>query len=149
MGRRIPIIKVNKMKTLQKIACLGALVGALLSCEKTEQKEWEEKVPTHSVNYYRAGQESQTDFTYREGYDVKFADGTVGIRKFELPLHTQSGHVKMYGHEGSDDYEIFRRKSSSIQDEAEILQNAAKTGHAVKVYGTKNADGTIEIKKIE
>lgn len=136
-----------KMKTLQKIACLGALVGALLSCGKTEQ-EWEEKVPTHSVNYYKAGQESQTDFTYREGYEVKFADGTIGIRKFEVPMHTRSEHVKMYGHEGSDDYEIFRRKSSSIQDEAEMLQNAAKKGTAVKVYGTKNA-GQIEIKKIE
>jgi len=138
------------MKTLQKITCLGALIGTLISCGKAEQKEWEEKVPTHSVNYYRAGQESQTDFTYREGYEVKFVDGTVGARNFELPLHSKSEHMKMYGNEGGDDYEIFRRKgTSSIEDEADLLKAAAKTGHAVKVYGTKNADGTIEIKKIE
>ena len=138
------------MKTLQNIICLGALTGALLGCGKTEQ-EWQEKVPTHSINYYKAGQESQTDFVYREGYQVRFADGTIGVRKFELPLHSQSEHVKMYGYETpTDDYVIFRRKgTSSIEDEADLLKAAAKTGHAVKVYGTKNANGTIEIKKIE
>lgn len=138
------------MKTITKIGCIGALVAALASCGKTEQPEFKELVPTGSISYRRDSQESLTEFKYSEDYEVRFNDGTVGIRKFEIPLHSKSEHVKMYGHEGSDDYEIFRRKgASTIETEAELLKSAAKNGIAVKVYGTKDAAGKIEIKKIE
>ena len=71
---------------------------------------YEQKIPTGSLMYRRTGEDSlesrinpQTgkhEFVYVEEYQVRFTDGTAGLRRFERPVHSPQEHEEMYGKNG-------------------------------------------------
>ncbi len=151
------------MKTLQKIAYIGALIASMAACSEVKDPGKITKTPVSINHYWRTGADDMEpkscphgfgEFVYREGYTVKFDDGTTGTRNFERTIHsTPECHTAMYGpgyenQPRNADYDVVNAPNGILELEVIQLNIASKLKKPVEIKVKSSSPGHVEIEDI-